>query len=570
MSRSSLRQQLVFPFVFLILFVSIGIGWISFRAGENAVDELTHRVLLDMVGRIGNATERHLSGALTALQAVAPDPETLPRSQPFSDNLSALEDRFWVASGLFMDVNNYVYFGGPDGRFIGVNRVKKDFVELYLREPGQSERSVYAAAAPGDRSNVIRTDNYDPRVRPWYQAALKQKKPIWSPVYNDFSSREPTITLAKSVYRADDSFAGVMATDLTLKTLTDFLRTLAISRNGVAFVIDGDGYMVATSGSELPLKMGGAAPSRMRPDQMQTTLIRDAYKTLLSWKGQSVNLSKPVAQRFQSDSGMVEMAATQLGDRYGVQWTAIVAVPRTDFMGGVTRSLYQGIAIGVACVLFALLFGVLLLNRVLRDIRLLTQAARKVGNGEPIPQLNIRRRDEIGQLARTFSEMEHNLRIDKLTSVFNRESLHAQIGFLQRQTVQHSMEETKFALLFIDLDRFKSINDQHGHGAGDQVLITVAARLKAAVRANDVVARFGGDEFVVLLKGTTAIEDVEQAAEKIRAVVEEPIALEHGSVEVGVSLGWALFPQDGMDTKSLLKVADSRMFQTKKTRKAAR
>lgn len=570
MSRSSLRQQLVLPFVFLVVLVSVCIGWVSFRAGEHAVDDLTHRVLVDMAGRIRDSTERHLSGALTALQAVAPDPATVPKVQPFSDNLSAIEERFWIASGLFMEVNNYVYFGGTDGRFIGVNRVTRDFVELYLREPQMQQRAIYAVTMPGDRSNVIRLDDYDPRTRPWYKTAYKQKKPVWSPVYNDFSSKEPTITLAKSVFRADNSFAGVMATDLTLKTLTDFLRGLSVSRNGVAFVIDTEGYMVATSGSELPFQLGATAPVRLRPDQMRTPLIRDSYKTLQSWKRDGIDLRKPVARRFQSESGIVEIAATDLGTRYGVNWTAVVAIPRADFMGGVTRSLYQGIFIGVACVLVALILGVLLLNRVLRDIRLLTQAAQKVGNGEPLPKLNIRRRDEIGQLAQTFSEMEHNLRIDKLTAVYNRESLHAQIGFLQRQAMLQPLDEVKFALLFIDLDRFKSINDVHGHGAGDQVLIAVAARLKATVRINDVVARYGGDEFVILLKGTSAIDDITQAADKIRAIVEEPIALEHGCVEVGASVGWALFPQDGMDTKSLLKVADSRMFQTKNIRKASR
>jgi diguanylate cyclase (GGDEF)-like protein len=221
-------------------------------------------------------------------------------------------------------------------------------------------------------------------------------------------------------------------------------------------------------------------------------------------------------------------------------------------------------------VLIALALGVNILNRILRDIRTLTDAAQQVGNGEPLPALNIRRRDEIGQLAQTFSEMEHNLRIDKLTGVFNRESLNAQVEFLHRQAERQPDRNISFALLFIDLDRFKSINDQYGHAAGDQTLIIVAARLKSAVRGSDVVARYGGDEFVILLKGVTKLDDVIETSDKIRDIVEEPIRLEHTTVHVGVSLGWAIFPEDGTETKKLLKVADSRMFQTKKIRKAAR
>jgi diguanylate cyclase (GGDEF)-like protein len=570
MNKSSLRRQLVLPFVFLVIFVSASIGWVSYRAGENAVEDLTRRLLVDMVNRIGAATEQHLAGALTALQSVTPDPKTMPKVHAFFDDANALEDRFWIASSLFMEVNNYIYFAGADGRFVGINRVNNDSVELYLREPSAKKRNVYVVMAPGDRSKVLRSDDYDARQRPWYRIAAHHTKAVWSPVYNDFTSKEPTITLAKSVYGADQRFAGVMATDVTLKALSDFLRTLEVSRNGVAFVMDGDGFMIATSGIELPFKMVNGMPQRMRADEMKTALIRDAYTQLQGWKNSGIDLQSPVAREFASANGSVEIASSQLGAKHGIDWLTVVAIPRSDFMGGVTRSFYQGVAIAAICVIIALMLGLSILNRILQDIKELTNAAKKVGNGEPLPILKINRHDEIGQLAQTFSEMEYNLRIDKLTAVFNRESLNAQIGFLQRQAAQKPSHQSNFALLFIDLDHFKSINDQYGHGAGDQALITVAARLKAAVRITDVVARYGGDEFVVLLKGVTNISDVRAAEEKIHSVVEQPIALDHGSVKVGVSLGWALFPQDGADTKALLKAADIRMFETKKIRKAAR
>jgi diguanylate cyclase (GGDEF)-like protein len=90
------------------------------------------------------------------------------------------------------------------------------------------------------------------------------------------------------------------------------------------------------------------------------------------------------------------------------------------------------------------------------------------------------------------------------------------------------------------------------------VLVAVAARLKAAVRITDVVARYGGDEFVVLLKGVTNVDDVQAAENKIRAIVEKPITLDHGTVKVGVSLGWTMFPHDGKDAKALLKIAKPR------------
>lgn len=566
MNKSSLRRQLVLPYVLLVIFVSAAIAWVSYRAGEDAVKTLSDRVLTDMVSRIVSATEQHLAGALVALNAVDPDPRTLPKPQPLSDDLPTLEERLWTASGLFMDVSNYVYFGAADGRFVGVNRVNNELVELYLREAGSGQRHVYAAALPGDREHQLRTDDYEPRRRPWYVAAAGKKKPVWSPVYNDFTSSEPTITLARSVYRADRSLAGVLATDVTLKVLTDFLRDLAVSDNGIAFVIDGEGYMVATSGRELPFKMVNGVLQRRHIRDMDSPLIRDAYLNLQERKNELAGASKPIATATDD----VQIAASALGRRYGVDWLAVVAVPHADFMGGVTRSFVQGMLIAILCVAIALILGLSLLNRVLGDIRKLTDAAKRIGDGEPLPSLDIRRQDEIGQLALSFSEMEHNLRIDKLTAVFNRASLIAQIGFLRRQLEQKSGERPNFALLFIDLDHFKKINDQYGHDAGDKVLMTVATRLKESVRVTDVVARYGGDEFVVLLKGVTAAQDVITTEDKIRHIVEEPVRIDQGIVRVGVSIGWALFPEDGEDVDALLKIADHRMFDTKKIRRAAR
>jgi len=570
MNNSSLRRQLVLPYVLLVVFVSATIAWVSYQAGKDAVTALSQRVLTDMVNRIGGATEEHLARALTVLNAVDPDIATLPKPQLFSDDPASLESRLWVASGLFMDLNNYVYFGGADGRFVGVNRINKDFVELYLREAGEPRRKVYAVAEPGDRSRVLRTDEYDPRLRPWYGVAATQTGPVWSPVYNDFTTKEPTITLAKAVYRPDGALAGVAATDVTLKVLTDFLRTLKVSENGVAFVMDADGFVVATTGSELPFKMVNGTPERMRVDEMQTPLIREASALVLEWKKGGATSVMPVSLEFAAASGALDIAANRLGSQYGVDWTTVVVVPRSDFMAGVTRSFIQGMGIATLCVIVALVLGLSILNRVLRDIRVLTDAAKKIGDGEPLPSLDIRRRDEIGQLALRFSEMEHNLRIDKLTAVFNRASLIAQIGFLRRQLEQKSGERPSFALLFIDLDHFKKINDHYGHGAGDRVLVTVASRLKESVRVTDVVARYGGDEFVVLLKGVAQADDVIVTEEKIRRIVEEPVQLDHGIARVGVSIGWALFPEDGEDVDALLKIADKRMFDTKRIRKAAR
>lgn len=564
MSRSSLRRELVIPITVLVIGVSAAIGWVSMKAGTDAVYTLTQRILVDMVNRINHATEKHLDGALIALESVAPSAGNVPREQAFSTDMRLLEEKFWAASGLFMDVNNYVYFGGSDGRFVGVYRISNGMVQLFWREPEWNKRLVYRVGHVGDRAELLRSDAFDPRLRPWYQTARGSEKPVWSKIYNNFSFHYPTITLAKAVYQKNHEFAGVVATDLTLKELSNFLRKLEISKNSVAYIVDADGYIVATSGQEIPERTVNGTPERMRAIDMKTPLINQTFQKL----GNATALTAGT-QSMELSIGTVDVAVSPLGNRQGLNWQTVVAVPRSDFMSSINQGFLQSMVIAFACIIFALTIGLTIVERVVRDIRKLTSAAEKFGNGEPMPSLRITRTDEIGTLAQTFTEMENKLRFDKLTQVANRESLFAQINYLQKQALEQPGRSEGFTLLFVDLDRFKSINDNHGHDAGDKALVIIAARLRSAIRDTDEVARYGGDEFVLLLKDTRNSIDINNMVEKICSVVEQPIAIDDVIVSVGVSIGWASFPEDGDDYVRLIKIADSRMYNRKRDRKLA-
>ena len=563
MNKSSLRRELVIPITVLVIGVSAAIGWVSMKAGSDAVHTLTKRILVDMATRINLLTEKHLDGAITALESVAPSVEHLPQTQAFSPDMHQLESKFWAASGLFMDVNNYVYFGGTDGRFVGVYRVSREDVQLLWREPGAAKRQVYRVKTIGDRHELIRTDELDPRKRPWYQAAMSSERPVWSKIYNNFSFHYPTITLAKAVFEKNHEFVGVVATDLTLKELSGFLSKLDISKNSVAYIVDAEGYIVATSGKELPERTINDLPERMRAIDMKTALISQTFKKI-----NQIHTTEADTYSMDIGTDTVDVAVSPLGNRQGLRWQTVVVVPRSDFMSTINQGLVQSIVIASACIVFALVIALTIVERVIRDIRKLTFAANKFGNGEPMPSLNIHRQDEIGVLAQTFTEMENKLRFDKLTQVANRESLFAQINYLQRQARENPTTSEGFTLLFVDLDRFKFINDNYGHDAGDKALVIIAARLRAAIRDSDEVARYGGDEFVLLLKGTKNSIDINQMAEKISSLVEEPIVFDDVVVDVGASIGWANFPDDGDDYVRLIKIADSRMYSRKRDKKA--
>jgi len=151
---------------------------------------------------------------------------------------------------------------------------------------------------------------------------------------------------------------------------------------------------------------------------------------------------------------------------------------------------------------------------------------------------------------------------DPLTKLANRALFYDRLASGLRAAHRH---QNGLALLFLDINDFKSINDVHGHAMGDRILCTVARRLEGCVREIDNVARIGGDEFTVLLTEIQSAHAVTQKIEQILAVINQPLSAEFGEVKMpSCSIGVACYPADGKDAETLLSHADSHMYKIKK------
>ena len=174
---------------------------------------------------------------------------------------------------------------------------------------------------------------------------------------------------------------------------------------------------------------------------------------------------------------------------------------------------------------------------------------------------------DITALTQAEEELRFLAHHDPLTALTNRSLFNDRLDSALRNARR---QKSTLALLFLDINDFKGINDVHGHVAGDRVLCTIARRLEACVRGTDTVARMGGDEFTVLLTDLQSDDTVSEKVQQILAIMAEPLGPEFGPVKMpSCSIGVARYPDDGEDADTLLSHADGDMYRVKKLHRAA-
>jgi diguanylate cyclase (GGDEF)-like protein len=220
----------------------------------------------------------------------------------------------------------------------------------------------------------------------------------------------------------------------------------------------------------------------------------------------------------------------------------------------------------------------------IRPIQQLRHAASEMGRGRVLVPIDVKSNDEIGELAKSFREMGKNLHHyheqvryiayhDSLTGLPNRKMFK---DYLTRSTAEARRNLHELAILFLDLDNFKRINDTLGHQAGDKLLKSLADRLSGCLRESDVLshpardsasqlmARLAGDEFIILLPKTRGPDDAQKVARRILKSLTEPFIVDKQELYISTSIGIAMYPTDGKDSNELLKSADIAMYSAKK------
>ncbi len=352
---------------------------------------------------------------------------------------------------------------------------------------------------------------------------------------------------------AEPQLRGYLAVTVDLSTIAGQIHERRVGKQGALMLVDTDGTLL----------LGAEAPASAFGSDVPEALLADASDI---WRGNWEGVRTVVRSR-SIEPGLRLLAALPAHE--------IQAAGR-DLGRSVLAITVAAVVVIPALILFAL--GRL----VVRPLQRLSHAADRIGEGELDTAVPAVGGGEVGVLGRTLDSMRERLAImnrefahqaqhDSLTGLPNRRLLDEYLIHALPEALRHGY---RLAVLFLDLDGFKQINDNQGHAAGDALLRGLARRLLGSVRDEDYVAadrdpepdlisRIGGDEFIVLVGHLHTAEEAGRVAHRILETVRRPLDVEGAQFVVSASIGIAVFPDDGESSGDLLRRADTAMYQAK-------
>lgn len=576
--KVSLPFFLVAPFLLQIFVIVSVIGWLSFRNGQMAVNEVTSELRNDISNRISDKVKSYISVPPLVNQITA---DAIANGQIDLDDERALGRHFWQQILTFSDAT-FHFLGKADGEFVAARKSASGKVEIgFANQRTNQQINYFNPDLYGDRLTLAEVipNRFDPRTRPWYQKGVEMGKPSWTEIYRHFVTKGLTISAIYPIYTQIDAqnrsrLVGVISTDFVFLQLNKFLRSIEIGKSGKpvnAFIIEKSGALISTSTNDPTFIIRDTVTDRIFAQNSENEIVRRSVQQLIKHQG-NLNVSSPNEFEFEITGAKHFARVSPLKDDMGIDWLILVVIPESEFMDKIQENTRSTIAISAIALAISTIVGMFVARRVTKPILNLSTAVASLAKQRDVITIPEEGIEELKQLAKsfnimsdklesTFIDLHHTAYHDPLTNLPNRSAF---IYSLENRIARREVEpEYLFALLFLDLDRFKLVNDSLGHLVGDLLLVAVAQRLQSCLRHTDMLSRFGGDEFIILLHEIPHIEFASQFAERVQKVLNQPFELEGHQIYTSASIG-IVSPLSSIGSpQDLLRDADIALYQAK-------
>jgi diguanylate cyclase (GGDEF)-like protein len=561
----SLRLLLTVP-VLLQVTCAVGlVSLVSFKNGQKGVDDLVQKLQQELLSEV----DTHLNQFFSLPQQVNEiNAAAVTAGHLDSRKLGMVGQHFCRQAQIFPQLS-YIGFNWTDGRGAGAGRWVKDAGVLISEDRNQRSKSLTTDQTCQQRT-LRETLDYDPLADDWFQTSRAQGKANWGPIsvadgYKDYVA----ISANRPVYDRKNQLIGVLNVDLLLSSMSNFLQSIRPSTGSLLFVMERNGRLIATSES-LRLEPAVMALNATPP------LIRETSQLLKTHVDGFHNLTTPQSLKLFQKGEFYFVRAIPWRDQYGLDLVVVSVLPESDFSGSVQENIKETFLLSIVAILLTILMGLIMARRLVEPIDRVIEAIGKLASGNwqndfpdshvvEINQLTAGFNQMASQMRLSFTTLEYNAHHDSLTGLLNQGAFRER---LQQSIDRHLKSGQRFAIIFLDLDHFKYVNDSFGHLVGDMLLVEVSQRLQDCLRSSDVIARFGGDEFVILLANVDRIEDAVLVANRITKTLEDPFLLEEQEVFISTSMGIMMGQDADVDADRILTNADWALYSAKAKGKA--
>ncbi|MEG3907375.1 ATP-binding protein [Microcoleus sp. w2-18bC1] len=406
-----LRLVLVVPFV-LQIFLAVGLtGWLSLRNGKTAVNNVTSQLRTEVVARINQQLNTYLETP-HLINAISVD--AIRRFGLWNpDNMSSMRSYFYWQLKQFPSVS-YISFGGEKKEYAGAGYKDDGSVVIEITDRSTNFlNTIVKVDREGNPTQFKETHpHYDPRIRPWYQAAKVVGKPQWNKIYQYYIQPSLGISASQPVYDKNGIFRGVVSTDLFLSKISDFLQSLKIGRSGKTFIIERSGLLVASSTAEKPFikSKNRQKTQRLKAIESSIPLIKGTAQHLIERFGNFTEIDSNQQLDFMLDGQREFVQVSSFQDGRGLDWLIVVVVPEADFMEEINANTRSTILLCVLALVLATLLGILASRWITHPIFLLSKASRAIASGQLNQKVDVNGIDELGILAQSFNQMAQQLR----------------------------------------------------------------------------------------------------------------------------------------------------------------
>lgn len=428
MFRSSIRTALIAPSIFVVVVTGLVVGGFSYVNGGRSVDAVAKELRTEILNRVLD----HLDDFFGAPHTILRENARLIRSGLLDPGLPEQLQRHFLKQNIDNRVFNSIYFGTPQGGLAGGGIEASDGSTYVTETENFAPGSFYKFAVgpdDGQRKLLLEVPNFDARARPWFRSATNAQDGAWSDIYVLFTGHDMAITPSRAVRTPEGKLIGIVAGDIFLSGLNQFLHELHSGRPGISFITDMDGFLVAASTDQqlVASAKDGGAQSRMPATRSTIPEIALATATLYDKFGTLTSIARHRSASFELNGKRNFVEIAPFKDRYGLHLLAATVIPESTY----TKSLVEGNTRTLALIIVAILamggVAAWMAHRIAKPIAQLNESIDKMAQGDMSVRLQTDRADEIGALARSFNDLAQKLSLsfdelhEREKSLYNQE-----------------------------------------------------------------------------------------------------------------------------------------------------